>query len=971
MAAAKHREEHANTLVAQILRGLGIDAQAETKGRKDRKHPDLIIRSDRADILIEAKYGNHRAAEESADSRLSSSGPNLIEGLTQKKGGNAHAVIGAISYSAMFEDDPHEAVRKGGRVDFAFKRADEGKGGWSGRWRTDGTVYDLAQSLRRPYAIVSPLEDQIRGAVQNIASSLDDFAESFYDSPGAQEAVAKALQASLPVAGKERKDALEKSMRLAGLILLGALLFQFALFDKKTDKVKNPRDYENGNARITDITDHWRYILEEINYSAIFRVALTVMKDGNIRKPQIGIIAKAAANVQDIARDGVDLMGVVYHELLAELAKPLGAFYTTIPAATMLSSLALNSDKWDGRDWSKPKTVADFRVGDLACGSGTLLAAACSQISDNVMRAHFHGSLTSGAKTAKNPLEAAHRTMLEKTVWGYDVLETAVHLTATTIGLMAPEVDFGKSHIYRAALGKAESGDRVYTGSFQLLESERVWGKLFDSDAPVEHVETGNGDRAEPLPPLDLCIMNPPFVVGRKNALSYSFLPKKDADAVRGKMNQLARDHGFNNAGLGPGFVTLGEKYIKPGGRMAFILSTTVATGRSKAWQKARARIEKTCDLELFITSRDSEHTNFSYGTNLQECMFIARKRKDGEEPKDRAMFVILSQNPQTGEAARAVADAILRAEKSGDDWGELHGLGDKVIGEFARLPYREFGTWDGIAFSNLRLTMAAGMFASEGRIPPYSRGESFVPVRKLGEMADFGSARLQRYTNDPEIKEKAKRYLAFSQTPTAYAGYYPGRHKRQAGVANKDNADIAEKPNCYFLPLPKCEKWAEKYFSWGGRIVINLTFRFNTSRRLASLISTEVQCANYQPVRLHKDTDERAKAMTLWLNSTLGTLLMATYSVYCQGAKVMLSQQAARDLPVLDLDKLSAKQLKALAAAFDKAAKRKLRPLPEMADDKARIAIDDALAKTLNLQGFDFDALRKALAAEPIICGR
>ena len=970
MAAAKHREEHANTLVAQILRGLGIDAQAETKGRKDRKHPDLIIRSDRADILIEAKYGSRRAAEESADSRLSSSGPNLIEGLTQKSGGDAHAVIGAISYSAVFESDPHEAVSKGGKVDFAFKRADEGKGGWNGRWR-DGTVYDLAQSLRRPYAIVSPLEDRIKDAVQNIASSLDDFADSFYGKPGPQEAVAKALQASLPVAGKERKDALEKSMRLAGLILLGALLFQFALFDKKTDKVKNPRDYENGNARITDITDHWRYILEEINYSAIFRVALTVMKDGNIRKPQIGIIAKAAANVQDIARDGVDLMGVVYHELLAELAKPLGAFYTTIPAATMLSSLALNSGKWKG-DWSTPKTVADFRVGDLACGSGTLLAAACGQISDNVMRAHFHGSLTSGAKAAKNPLEEAHRTMLEKTVWGYDVLETAVHLTATTIGLMAPEVDFGKSHIYRAALGKAESGDRVYTGSFQLLESERVWGKLFDSDTPVEHVETGNGDRAEALPPLDLCIMNPPFVVGRKNALSYSFLPEQDADAVRGKMNQLAKEYGFNNAGLGPGFVTLGEKYIKPGGRMAFILSTTIATGRSQAWQKARARIEKTCDLEMFITSRDPVHSNFSYGTNLQECMFIARKRKDKEKPKDRAMFVILSKNPQTGEAARAAADAILRAEKSGEGYGELRGLGSRVIGEFARLPYRESGTWDGIAFSNLNLTMAAGVLAREGKIPPpYSSEESFVPMRALGAMANLGSHHLHCHTTAPAIKEKNKRRVAFSKTPNKYAGYYPGYLRATAGVWQKDINTISESPNCYFKPLAGEEKWTERYFAKGGRIVINGSFRFNTANRLASLISRPVQGANYQPVQLKKDTDERAKAMTLWLNSTPGTLLIATYAVYCEGAKVMFSQQAARDLPVLDLDKLSAKQLKSLAAAFDKAAKRKLRPLPEMAEDKARMAIDDALVKTLNLKDFDFDALRSALAAEPIISGK
>ena len=84
-----------------------------------------------------------------------------------------------------------------------------------------------------------------------------------------------------------------------------------------------------------------------------------------------------------------------------------------------------------------------------------------------------------------------------------------------------------------------------------------------------------------------------------------------------------------------------------------------------------------------------------------------------------------------------------------------------------------------------------------------------------------------------------------------------------------------------------------------------------------------------------------------------------------------MFTQKAASDLPVLNLDELSAKQLNDLAKVFDKTAEQKLLPLPQMANDPVRIAIDDALTKTLNLKGFDFAALRKALAAEPIISGR
>ncbi|MGI9297658.1 MAG: hypothetical protein ACR2QC_07150, partial [Gammaproteobacteria bacterium] len=415
----------------------------------------------------------------------------------------------------------------------------------------------------------------------------------------------------------------------------------------------------------------------------------------------------------------------------------------------------------------------------------------------------------------------------------------------------------------------------------------------------------------------------------------------------------------------GPGFVVLGEKYIKEGGRMAFIMTATIASGRGAAWAGARRTIEKSCDLEYLITG-----SQFSFNTNKQECMFVARKRKNGETPKTHALFCVLSGDLEDGNMAHAAAREILAAGEDGGEWGELR-IAGRLVGEFARLRYRGRETWDGIAFANLRLTAAADMLADAGKLPYYSDDDSAIPMRPLEKLAAFGSYRLHRYTNAPQVKEKARRYLGFSKPATRYAGYYPGYQKSMTGIGQKDILHISENPNCHFLPLPKCDAWAKKYFSWGGRIVVNTSFGFNSSRRLASLISVPVQGANYQPVRLHNDSDERAKAMVLWLNSTPATMLMAAYSVGCGGAKVMLSQKAVGDMPVLDLDALTAAQIKSLSRAFDKIAEMEFMPIPKMAEDPARRAIDDALAKTLRLRGFDFAALREALAAESIICGK
>ncbi|MCS6831196.1 MAG: hypothetical protein NZ749_11230, partial [bacterium] len=71
--------------------------------------------------------------------------------------------------------------------------------------------------------------------------------------------------------------------------------------------------------------------------------------------------------------------------------------------------------------------------------------------------------------------------------------------------------------------------------------------------------------------------------------------------------------------------------------------------------------------------------------------------------------------------------------------------------------------------------------------------------------------------------------------------------------------------------------------------------------------------------------------------------------------------------MPVLDVRALSDSQLSQLAEAFDRLSEEPLLPLPQMAEDAARKAIDDALCKALGLP--DLSPLRAALAREPVVC--
>ena len=950
------REEAANTLVGQALRHLlrqaGVSVVPESKGRADRTLPDIFIRARAHRIVIEAKYNDPKAAAEAARARFDNMRP-------------PPHIVGALSYSSpLFQTNPGKAACEGAEVKYAFLGRDPhdedalklAPAKWRPKWQT-GTIYDLAQVLRRPRAIVAPEEDEMDKAVGAINGALAEFQDYFRGSGGSTARIAEILQVPLPDSKGEEREKLEnEALRVAGLILIGALMFQSALAEQD-NRVKSPGYLLRDASSVEELLAHWQFILNKINYAAIFRIALKIADASQIEPELARMMSAAAMTSRHITQGGADLTGQVYHRVLAD-AKTLAAYYTSIPAAMMMSGLALDSDSWDGaKKWADLDFVRELRVADPACGSGTLLTAAAWQIRDNFLRADFRKNGPTASQKARDRLAELHRAMLEKIVWGYDILETAAHLTAANLGLMAPGVDFRKAHIYRAIIGKTK-GNGVAAGSLEMLDSEVP---IFDrGDAQVETLK-----EADSLPELDLCIMNPPFVRGTAGNESFNFLPPGERESVRARMRKLGKKYGFAcDKGQGPGFVALACKRIKPGGRLAMILPATLAAGMGKAWGGSRKQLERDFDLQTLVVSRDPARPYFSMSANFQECVCIARKRRNGEKPADKALFVSLRRNPTSGGDGLAAARAILKAEKEGGDLGDLDG----EFGQFARLSWRGESAWRGASFANLHLAFVAENFSGGGSLSPYAKGKP-VALKLLDNLAEFGG-----HTLHLNINHKNFKFLRISKTETIYAGYYPGHHRRKTGIAHGDTADIQESPHCWLAPTPGNDRKAKNYFANAGRIVLNQSFRFNTSRRLASLVSRPVQASHYWPIRLNEETEERLKALTVWLNSTPSVLLVAHMSQSTHGAKVGFSQAAAKELPVVDLDALKPAQLRKLAKAFDAvvaatARNEGLQPLPLMTTDPTRKMLDDAVSDALGLG--DLHPLRAALAAEPIIVSR
>lgn len=766
----------------------------------------------------------------------------------------------------------------------------------------------------------------------------------------------------MPLTFEERRR--QTTAKLAALMLANAYIFQEQLSGIEA-RVRPIRTVLAERDFVTATANHWSMIIEEINYVPIFRVARDILlampagidTDGSIR----GLAERALEIVSRKAALRHDLMGRIYHLLLLE-AKYLGTYYTSVPAATLLMRLTLDPNNWPDTNWSNLEAVRAFKIADLACGTGTLLMAASQAITDNVVKFKVSDGISD------DTLRALHKTIVEEMLHGYDVLPSAVHLTASTLALLAPETCFRKMRLYSLPMGQAESGN-IYLGSIDYISEEVIRTQLdlmSGDDAGAEDVEDRRS--VAPLPMLDLCVMNPPFVRSVGGNLLFGSVPNHRAAMQKELAERLksSRLPANSTAGLGSVFAAIGDRHVKPGGRLALVLPAAVATG--VAWEKTRAFLSQSYVLETVVMSHDAMRWNFSENTDLSEILFIARKLRADETVSGAGthptQFINLWANPATSADALAVGEAIQRGAPApiGSPARVQHGISEIVVGsrkfgETVEIPWGEVreGSWLGCAFARTEVLRAAWFLRSGAVYQPGSATTASVPIRKLGEIAKLGPDR---------------RDIADGFTVSAARTSYPAL----MGHDSEHVKSIGVEPNKWLAPRTTAAKGRplrDVNLLWprAGSIMIAERSRLNTQRALAVRLDDPALSNVWWPVRLNTPSQEAEKALTLWLNSTLGVLAMAAHRVPTEGPWVQFKKPTVEALPVLDPTALTAAQLRQLAAAYDSVSALELQPLGKIGEDATRAAIDDALGRVLGLP--PLGRLRTLLGEEPVMTGR
>ena len=663
---------------------------------------------------------------------------------------------------------------------------------------------------------------------------------------------------------------------------------------------------------------------------------------------------------------GHDLAGQVFNRLVAD-RKFLAANYTTIPIATMLAGLALGKDQWPEIAWSDIDSIKDMRVLDPACGTGTLLMAAYREIARN------HRAAASSVAFAETE-EPVHRTLIEDCFHGADVVDAAIHITASTLASMAVSVKFDKMNLHVFPLDVDEvDGPRL--GSLDWMDSEQIRA-LFSGAGEQVGALSGITSTTLDRPKPKLVIANPPYrrhnsATGEGEARTRVF-GHKDVSSERElakRLSSLLSDKPGNQiAGLGSAFLCLADELLESDGRLAFVLPASSVAGTS--WSKIRQMLTELYQVEYVVSSHDPNPAPMSFDTDINEVLLIARKLGEGEIPPGRARFVNLWRNPKTENEALALVGAIHRSPAAhhridgppvggtplllgNDQWGEIV---DSPLGDAPWLGSR----WMNAATAQYAHSLVRGELWDAHGISKVAD----IPVCALEDTVSLSAYDLQ-VKGTAGVFDIYDGYSASSQFP---AIWHHSANSQQS-IANSPNARMS----------PKLGADYSRIWDGSGHLHLTRDIRYTSQRVHAAYTSTSAlgvrtwYTLNFREQN-HNQGARRLLALAVWLNSTLGMYCHALHSNRSQTGRGLGSRTMLRTLPTLDIRQLASWQLDAAEALFRDIREKPFEPFYRCNVDSARIELDGRLMReVLGLPSEAVDAvarIRTLLAREPSIYG-
>lgn len=771
---------------------------------------------------------------------------------------------------------------------------------------------------------------------------------------------------------------------MAALIMLNAMAFYDELAG--THPSINAKTIMELSGKFTLTQDSllkaWKSVLNT-NYHPIFKVAIDLLShmDSETAGNIISHLVSLTSEIRAVRlTHSSDLYGLVLQKLLVDRRR-LASYYTLPESAALMASLVLPT--LDNPLWQDSNKITNMKVGDLACGTGMLLATLYKQI---VVRHELQGK--SGKKL--------HEKMLGNSVIGLDVLPSAAHMTVSALAGVYPHQTIRQTRVHVMPIGRHGPDRGLRLGSLDLIDDESA--TLFESSRQI----TGSGEVGVmhhniTNESLDLIVMNPPFTRAGKNPgkgipqfAMFGFSKNdqfKMRDLAAKKFKNTCAD---GKAGIASFFVAICHNKLKPGGTMALILPNTLSMGSS--WKKVRQLLGNQYDIKIISIAKPrmtKKDVAFSADTSTGEILLLARKHYSTDVPVTNIRYISLLKRPKSILEGLQVGNAI-------QNISNVHHLDDGYGGTSIMIGNRRQGyiidgkiedIWPLTNIVSPSLIYSADLFfgntndrnlASADRIHSQSQSHSHhIPFTNLEKICKLGPNSALFDVSAVRGPFRRHKLTNVNQLPP-YHALWNNDSKLQKTLHVKPDTRLEVKPG-------SSKNHVSNLWSTASHLHINLDPNYTSQALLAAFVETKTVGGRAWPsLSLNFDM---GKAFGVWYNSTLGIFSYWRVASRQQLGRGMLKISGAAKIRVPDFnEEQMQKPLVSLSNGFKKFSNKPLRPISKLSNDPVRHSLDDIVLKSLGLHthvtghelfkfvkntySVNIERLRCLLSHEPSIAG-
>lgn len=551
-----------------------------------------------------------------------------------------------------------------------------------------------------------------------------------------------------------------------------------------------------------------------------------------------------------------------------------------------------------------------------------------------------------------------HRRGVEKLVAGLDINEVSLQLAGAQLSLGDTGIRYRRMELHRMPYGDQNDSMGIQpamAGTLELLTDSRIVGHGTANQPELELGHVGAKGRrialvAEEKGELDdvvetikgrrVALMNPPFVARTKLGERFSEIERsRILQRIDGIQEFLEKTdptmQGITDRNsTQPLYVALALKAIDKKRGVIGMIVPTAALMAPSGWDQRRI-IAEDLHVRWVITCHEPGNTHMSHTTGINESLVIGTK--DRSRVQEGSVFVSLDRWPECETDAIAVCNAIASGEEIPN--GEQMVVSQEMM---------EHGDWSACGYRNGRLSAI---------VAELNERKELIELREWKDRGSIGvHATGQSLRGSFRKAQKGENHTLAIVKSKAGAG----RNAQCYLKAQPDEIWTAKNRNA-------AERRLEQMQQKSGHLLVTAGQRTD-SGRLSAVYAEHATVGNaWIPVTgLNK---EEAKAMVVWLNSTIGRLLLLrvrgktlTFPVY--------SAQEIRDLRVPAREHQG--WVERLVKVYEETKSMEV-PRYDAGDCEVRRQWDKAVGRELDKMGcsVDIDRLRYWLNLEPAITGR